>query len=378
MIPWQRMVDFLVTAIALYALLRWARHARALRMALSGLALHVLALLAQRFNLLLTGWILDLSAILVGVLLLLLFPAELRQAMMILDRAVRMRTTPSKLPPWSSSLAEGAFKLAGVGLGALIVIPRKDSLNELMAAGTRFGATVLPDVLMSVFQKYSPLHDGAAVIDGNCIKAVNVVLPLTRRTDLPVQFGTRHRAALGISEYTDALVVVVSEETGEVRLVSRGEMNEIANAAELVRGLEEEMDPKPAGARRRLRSLFVADAKLKAAAVALSAVVWTVTFLAPRTTVRTIVVPIEFRNLPSGMKVVEQSASAIEVDVRANSLVAGSLNAASLVARLDMTGSGAGVRKMRVTADCLNLAPGLSADSIEPSTVSVRLEPARR
>ncbi|MCL4851501.1 MAG: diadenylate cyclase, partial [Bryobacteraceae bacterium] len=106
------------------------------------------------------------------------------------------------------------FRLAAEKTGALLVLVRNDSITELMDGTIELAANISPEILEAIFQKNSPLHDGAAVIDGDQIVYANAVLPLTQRADLPVMYGTRHRAAMGLTELSDAIVIAVSEERG--------------------------------------------------------------------------------------------------------------------------------------------------------------------
>ena len=130
-------------------------------------------------------------------------------------------------------LVEAVRAMSAEKTGALIVIQHKSSMDEFMDTGDRFDAEINRRLIMNVFFKNSPLHDGAMVIVGNRIAAVRCQLPMTNRTDLPPHFGMRHRAAIGLSEDTDADIIVVSEESGGVRFVRNGEAKEVESIQEL-------------------------------------------------------------------------------------------------------------------------------------------------
>ena len=130
-------------------------------------------------------------------------------------------------------LVEAVRAMSAEKTGALIVIQHKSSMDEFMDTGDRFDAEINRRLIMNVFFKNSPLHDGAMVIVGNRIAAVRCQLPMTNRTDLPPHFGMRHRAAIGLSEDTDADIIVVSEESGGVRFVRSGEAREVETIQEL-------------------------------------------------------------------------------------------------------------------------------------------------
>jgi uncharacterized protein (TIGR00159 family) len=371
-LSWHRATDFVVLVCALYVVLRWARNARATRLALAALGCYFLSLSARRFDLIVTGWVLLVAAVLMGFSILLAFQAEFRSTVLRLESLFR-RTGAAPSRDTERALAESAFELSALGLGALIVIRRRDVLEEITRVGTPFGARVSPQVLLAIFQKASPLHDGAAVVEGDRIVSVNVVLPLSRRFNLPVQYGTRHRAALGITEYGDATAIVVSEETSEVRLVSRGSMSVMDSPGELMAQLRAYAKPRD-GVGVVLRRVILGDPGLKAAAVAFGLLIWMATYVGPTTVVRTVDVPIEFRGLPGGLHIAKQSTEHIEAELRGSAWMLDSLERGPFVARLDLTGAREGERRIPVSAIDLDLPPGVAADRISPAFVTVMLE----
>ena len=130
-------------------------------------------------------------------------------------------------------LSEAVRSMAAEKTGALIVLRHKGALDEYMATGDRFDAEINRRLIMNLFFKNSPLHDGAMIINGDRIAAVRCQLPMTARTDIPARYGMRHRAAIGLTEDTDADVIVVSEETGKVSFVRGGELHPIKDIEEL-------------------------------------------------------------------------------------------------------------------------------------------------
>lgn len=140
-------------------------------------------------------------------------------------------------------LAEAVRTMSAEKTGALIVIQHKSSMDEFMDSGDRFDAQINRRLITNIFFKNAPLHDGAMIIVGNHIAAVRCQLPMTNRTDLPAHFGMRHRAAIGLSEDTDADIIVVSEESGAVRFVRSGETREVESMQELRQLLGSAMEP---------------------------------------------------------------------------------------------------------------------------------------
>ena len=130
-------------------------------------------------------------------------------------------------------LAEAVRAMSAEKTGALIVIQHKSSMDEYIATGDRFNAEINRRLIMNIFFKNSPLHDGAMIIVGDHIAAARCQLPMTNRTDIPAHYGMRHRAAIGLSEDTDADILVVSEETGNVSFVRGGEIRPVASMKDL-------------------------------------------------------------------------------------------------------------------------------------------------
>ena len=130
-------------------------------------------------------------------------------------------------------LAEAVRAMSAEKTGAIIVLQHKSSLDEYIATGDRFDAEINRRLIMNIFFKNSPLHDGAMIIVGDHIEAARCQLPMTNRTDIPAHYGMRHRAAIGLSEDTDADIIVVSEETGNVSFVRNGEINTVKDMKEL-------------------------------------------------------------------------------------------------------------------------------------------------
>jgi diadenylate cyclase len=375
-VRWQVLADFLVLTVAFYALLRWARSARAMRIALGVVGLHALALLAHRLDLVVTSWVLDGSAILAILALLLTFQPELRRAFMGLDSTLKHWPQHAVVGIQTSrAIANASFELAGCHVGALLVITRRDSIGELLESGIVLGAAVSSKLLEAIFQKLSPLHDGAAIIEGDRLARANTVLPLTQRHDVPTFYGTRHRAALGLSERCDALVIVVSEERAEVTLMDGGKIRPMADPEHLAITLEGLLSPARESIGARLRHFFFKDIGLKFAALGLAAVIWGMSFLASGATIRTVSVPIEFSHVPTGMEVTSQSAYTLEIQVKGSPWIVDSVNPGSLVGRFDLRDSRAGWHTLRFQKNSLDLPPGIVVDRVRPETILVQVAP---
>jgi len=376
LVRWQSAVDFVVLTAALYALLRWSQQARALRVALLVVGLHAAALVALHLDLIITSWVLDGAAILAIVLLLLVFQPELRRSFMRLDGVLSWRWHgAARLTETYQSLSRAAFHLAGASVGALVVVERRNSVGELVGNGLVLDAEVSSPILEAIFQKTSPVHDGAVVVRGDRIVKVGGVLPLTERDQVPGYYGTRHRAAMGLAERCDALLIVVSEERGEVSLMEGRRIVRVDEEQKLAVMLENLCSRPAAGLGSRLRQTLFSNAGVKFAALGLAGLIWSASFLSTGTTVRTVIVPVELDGVPRGLEVSLPWTDHLEVQVRGGSWMMDSVSLTRLVARFNLAGKAAGPLTIPVNAADVDLPPGIIMERVVPSQIKVRLAP---
>lgn len=223
----------IVTAGIYFILLRVARP-RAFRILGGLLVLVALYLIAWYARLEIIGYVLDVIFGYGAIAALIIFQPELRSGLARLGRR-RLVHELEHLPESElvAAIAEAVERLARANIGAIIVIETDVGLDEYAETGTRMEARVGADLLVSIFSPYGPLHDGAVLISGDTIFAAGVILPLTQFPVEDRSLGTRHRAAIGISEESDALAIVVSEETGQISLAVRGRFERAVEAERL-------------------------------------------------------------------------------------------------------------------------------------------------
>ena len=239
-------VDILMVAVLIYLAFRWIRGSAAMNIFLAIILLFVLRVVVAAFNMKLMSALLS-TFIDVGVLaLIVIFQPEVRHFLMKLGSrygvAGKGKDLLGKLfgvqekklgSETVNEIAEACRAMSAAKTGALIVLPHRDSLQYIAETGDAVDAKVSRRLIMNIFFKNSPLHDGAMVIEGDRIVAARCTLPITQRTDIPPSYGMRHKAAIGISEETDADVIVVSEETGGISFIRGGRLDHIGNINEL-------------------------------------------------------------------------------------------------------------------------------------------------
>jgi len=222
--PFRDTIDILVVAAGIYWLLLLIRGTRAIQILVGLIVLIALSLASQLFQLAALGLILDRLLEPAVLIIVILFQNDIRRALARVGRGF----FPSFSAEQEIQVVEEVVRAAGAlsqrRHGALIVLERESNLGDLIEAGVPVDGALSKVLFSSIFQPSSPMHDGAVVIQEGRVSSAGCILPLTLRTDLPEGLGTRHRAAVGITEETDALVVVVSEETANISVVLGGEM----------------------------------------------------------------------------------------------------------------------------------------------------------
>lgn len=242
------LVDIGITSLLIYWLFSLIRGTRAVRLVIGVSVLIVVYVLAVAFDLELLTRILQGGAVVGLFALVVIFQPEIRRA---LDRIGRVSSFAWLFSPADSrvvdhvadEVARACVDLSTEGHGALIVLERETGLEEVAETGVMIHGDVSADLLRTIFAPRTALHDGAVIIRGDTILAAGALLPLAETTIHAERFGTRHRAALGIAEQTDAVVVVVSEENGQVSLVERTRIVRNLNEGQLARSIRNLLDP---------------------------------------------------------------------------------------------------------------------------------------
>ena len=252
---WIDLLDILMVAVIIYFVFRWIRGSSAINIFIAVIIVLlikvVVSALGMRMMNTLLGTIIDVGA----VALIVIFQPEVRRFLNTVGRRAgtlgkqnffsrifsgKLSNTVSN--PSANEIGLAVDEMSEQKTGALIVIRRQDNLEDIINTGDIIDAHISSRLIMNIFFKNSPLHDGAMIISGDRIVAARCTLPMTDRTDLPARYGMRHKAAVGLSEQCDADVIVVSEETGQVSFVRAGNVKRIMSLNELKLLLGEEKE----------------------------------------------------------------------------------------------------------------------------------------
>ena len=275
----RRMFLLLILAVLIYYIFLWIKRSRAWVLLRGMVVLLLFVMLANLLELNVISYIANRTLSILVIALLVLFQPELRAALEQIGqgRFVRgfFRVGRSQSAAWYpaevvEAVIDATYVMAQNRTGALIVLEREISLTEYIKTGIRLDAVVSSALLINIFEHNTPLHDGAVIMQGEKVTAATCYLPLSQNMAIGKELGTRHRAAIGLSEETDSWVIVVSEETGQVSLAKRGELaqnlrpDELRNELMMIETEFQRSDLRKAaekGASRRKK----ADKKQKAA-----------------------------------------------------------------------------------------------------------------
>ena len=350
----QDVLDVLFLTVVVYYLYLWFWGTKAFKALVGLLALGVVFTVARLWGLFLTTWVFQILWQVLVVLIIILFQSEIRQ---VLERVnplqmMGLRAFP-KSADWVPNFVKAAFSLAELKIGALIIFERMDLVEEWVTGGIPLEGEASRELLMSVFQKGSPLHDGALLIRKGRVTKVACYLPLSSAEGLQKEWGTRYRAALGLSERCDARVLVVSEERGEISLAGEGQMTRVTNLEQLSKLIQEAITPPiPMGITwwGRLRALVVHRWPLKIGALSLVSIFWLL--LAGQQNFEvTLKIPLEIKNLPAKMEILEPVDPEVQITVQGLRKDASTLNNRNTHAEIDLSMARFGNSVFRITRD---------------------------
>lgn len=242
-------IDIIIVAAVFYKLFTLIRETRAEQLSKGIIALFIFTKISGWLELYTINWILE-NTITVGVIaILIVFQPELRRGLEYIGRSrfftkSLIEIRGENLSETVEEIVEATASLSRQKIGALMVLERSTGLNEVVDTGTKIDGKVSSNLLINIFIPNTPLHDGAVIIKDDIIKGAACFLPLTENSNVSKELGTRHRAALGISERSDSLSIIVSEETGAISIAENGEIARHLDSKTLTKILMDMYKPK--------------------------------------------------------------------------------------------------------------------------------------
>lgn len=229
---WQDIIDIIIVAFVFYQLFLLIKGTKAVQMFLGLAVLIIISAIAQFLQLTLVSWLLKLLWSFWVIAFIVLFQPELRDGLARIgeNRFLQIFLKKEHKPEFIEEIVEAIEFMANKKTGALIVIERKTGLRNFVETGTKISGEISMQFLITLFFPHSPLHDGAVIIKDREIVAAGCILPLTKNPNVEKTLGMRHRAGLGITEETDAIAIIVSEETGDISFVIKGTLTKLVDS----------------------------------------------------------------------------------------------------------------------------------------------------
>ncbi|WP_341274575.1 diadenylate cyclase CdaA [Senegalia massiliensis] len=260
-------IDMIIVAIAFYKIYTLVRETRAEQLIKGIVVLLVATKMSEWLRLFTTNWILERTMTVGVIALLIVFQPELRRALEYIGRSRFFTKSFIEIKEEDIShvieeIVEASASLSRQKIGALIVFERETGLSEIVETGNIIKGSVSSGLLINIFIPNTPLHDGAVIIKDNTIRAAGCVLPLSENMSISKELGTRHRAALGVSERSDALAIVVSEETGAISIADRGKLSryvDIQTLRQILQNMYKHHVKKKQGLIDRWRNIYEKD-----------------------------------------------------------------------------------------------------------------------
>jgi len=269
-------------------------------------------------------------------------------------------------------IVESVNEMAARKCGALIVFPGKDDVEELIQKGISWKGDISKEMILSIFWPDNPVHDGAAIVQGDQVVQVSAILPLSRRDDIPTYYGTRHRAALGLAEVSDALILAVSEERGDVVVARDGQLKVVKQKRKLEQILQEHKGVASKKGRELIKE------KLMVAAAALFCVIFItgVWFSVSRggDTLLTLESPVVYLKRDPSMEIVQTSVNSVSLELEGSGALIKSIKPNQVQVKFDLSKSKAGPNSFTITRESISLPPGIVLKRVTPTVVEVDLD----
>lgn len=377
-------IDIAIVTVIVYGILVWLRRSRTGSVLRGVLIIGGVYLVARQFNLVLTSSALEAFFAILLVAAIVIFRNELRRAVEQIAnfsrrRTLRLRRKTQSPPPdrLEQVLVHTLTDLAKRRIGALVVVEGDESLEPHLDGGTDLDGEPSEPLLQSLFDTHSIGHDGAVVVSGGRLRRFAAHLPLSTNFQALGHRGTRHAAALGLAELTDALCLVVSEERGEISIAHEGQLTSAVGSEELAAEIHRFVGRRVPRKRSPGRAIK-REAPALLAALSISVLLWFVLVHGSTVTQRTLTVPVEYVDLPADRVVAGIKPTKVTVTFAGPRREFYFLNSAAVQLVLPLGQARVGTRVVPLSASDLSYPAGLTVKSIEPSHLALHLSPRAR
>lgn len=369
-------IDILLVSTFLYAMLLWFQQAGSRRILISLALLAVVYFVARVFDMYLTSFAFQTTFAVLLFILVVVFQEDLRR---ILERASDLSSVNFGHSMEDSStldtIVESVFKMAASKTGALLVLRGKEPLERHLNGGIPLHGIVSASLLYSIFDPHSPGHDGAVVIDRGQITQFASHLPISKDTKAIAGRGTRHSAALGLSECSDALTIVVSEERGVVSVAQSGSIVEMQTASELKEHIGSFLATTfPSTSQSQWQQFIVQHGRLKLLSFVIAVSAWFTFAYDPHSVQRTFVTPVEYRNLSKELELAGSAPNEARITLSGTERDFRFLDPGSLKISLNLAGIKAGYQEIAVNDSNLRLPSNVELYRVEPRIIRLEVQ----
>jgi diadenylate cyclase len=372
-IRWQDIIDISLNSYILFRFYVLFRGTNVFRVLIGMTLLWFLQRIAISLGLIVTSWVVQGIVAVGAIIIIVVFRNEIRRVLqaknlksILWGLSVKSVVTPTEI------IVESVFSMAKAKCGALIVFPGKEDLSDAVQGGTPWRGLITKEMITSIFWPDNPVHDGAAIVQGDQISIVGAILPLSYRTDLPSYYGTRHRAALGLAEATDSLVIVVSEERGDVIVAKGNRLQEVRRKQTLEQKLQEHLGTAA------VKKGVARKEGLEIAAAALLSIVFItgIWFSVSRgqETLVSLDIPVDYTNRPAGTEIVDTSVKSVSLVLSGSGALVKSVTPDQVNVRLDISNAVIGQNAFTITPENISLPPGIVVREVTPSIIDIVID----
>ena len=370
---WQDIIDIGLVSYILFRFYVLFRGTNAFRVLIGMTILWFFQQIAVSMGLIVTSWVVQGVVTLGAFIIIVIFRNEIRTVLLARNLKFIFWGVSSKIVTSTiETIVQSVFDMARRNCGALIVLPGREDLEDVIQKGIPWQGEMSKEMILSIFWPQNPVHDGAAIIQGDQITQVSAILPLSRRDDLPSYYGTRHRAALGLAETTDALIIAISEERGDVVAAQDSQLKVIKQKRRLEQILQQHMGTAAKKSRESIKERLMVTAAALISIIFVTAVWFSVSKGVD--TLATLETPVVYMNRDPAMEIIRTSSNTVSLELGGSGALIKSIKPDQIQVKLDLSKSKIGPNSFTITRESISLPPGIILKGVTPPVVDVELD----